>query len=64
MAGKEASWRTLGVTLLVPSVRLESPRWKSAPPNFETFVGFEHTCGREKENSQEQTLGSKELFLG
>lgn len=53
MTGKEESWQTLGLTLLVPSGRLESRCWKSALPNFETFVGFESTCVRKKENSQE-----------
>lgn len=53
MTGKEESWQTLGLTLLVPSGRLESRCWKSALPNFETFVGFESTCVRKKENGQE-----------
>lgn len=48
VAGKEVSWQTLGLTLLVPSERLESHCWKSALPNFETFVGFESIWGRKK----------------
>lgn len=64
VAGKEVQWRTLGLTLLVPSVRLESCCWKFALPNFETFVGFENTCGRKKQNNQEQTVGSRGLLLG